>query len=141
MTNALKEREVIRQLVEEASRVLVNSYAPYSGIHVASAIQTESGKVFLGVNVENSSYGLTICAERSAISAMVTAGERKPTIVVVVSDTDEPIPPCGACRQVIAEFNPNATVVMYSVKSGKLVSFSLKELYPSPFILKSHELR
>lgn len=128
-------------LIKEASRVLENSYAPYSGIRVASAILTDSGRVFLGVNVENSSYGLTICAERSAISAMITAGERRPVIVAVVSNTDEPIPPCGACRQVISEFNPDATILMYSVKSGKFIQSSLRELYPNPFILKSKNAR
>jgi cytidine deaminase len=85
--------------------------------------------------VENSSYGLTICAERSAIASMVTNGCKKPLVVAVVADTEKPIPPCGACRQVIAEFNPEATIVMYSVKSGKLVIKSLLDLLPIPFHL------
>ncbi len=85
--------------------------------------------------MENSSYGLTICAERSAIASMVTNGCKKPLVVAVVADTEKPIPPCGACRQVIAEFNPEATIVMYSVKSGKLVIKSLLDLLPIPFHL------
>ena len=93
--------------------------------------------MYLGVNVENSSYGLTICAERAAIASMVTSGCRKPLVVVVVADTEKPIPPCGACRQVIAEFNPNAVVVMYSAKSRELVVKNLAELLPSPFRLGS----
>lgn len=93
--------------------------------------------MYLGVNVENSSYGLTICAERAAIASMVTSGCRKPLVVVVVADTEKPIPPCGACRQVIAEFNPNAVVVMYSTKSRELVVKNLAELLPSPFRLGS----
>lgn len=129
--------EVVDELIKQASLVLPNSYAPYSNIHVASAVLTESGKVFLGVNVENASYGLTICAERSAISSMVTAGERKPVIVVVVSDTTKPIPPCGACRQVIAEFNPDSLIAMYSIKSGEKVITTLRELYPNPFTARS----
>jgi cytidine deaminase len=92
--------------------------------------------VHLGVNVENSSYGLTICAERAAIASMVTSGCRKPLVVAVVADTEKPIPPCGACRQVIAEFNPNAVVVMYSTKSRELVVKNLAELLPSPFSLR-----
>jgi cytidine deaminase len=103
---------------------------------VASAVLSESGRIYVGVNVENSSYGLTICAERSAISAMITAGDRVPLAVAVVSDTDEPIPPCGACRQVIAEFNPNALIVLYSVKSKKRFVVELKDLFPQPFRLR-----
>ncbi|MCC6024909.1 MAG: cytidine deaminase [Desulfurococcaceae archaeon] len=123
--------------MERAASVLQNSYAPYSNIRVASAILCENGSVYLGVNVENSSYGLTICAERAAIASMVTSGCRKPLVVVVVADTEKPIPPCGACRQVIAEFNPNAVVVMYSTKSRELVVKNLAELLPSPFRLGS----
>ncbi|MCC6040984.1 MAG: cytidine deaminase [Desulfurococcaceae archaeon] len=121
------------KLVEKASSILQNSYAPYSNIHVASAVLCENGEVYVGVNVENASYGLTICAERAAIASMITSGCRKPLVVAVVSDTEKPIPPCGACRQVIAEFNPNATLVMYSLKSGEMIIKSLSELFPHPF--------
>lgn len=85
--------------------------------------------------MENSSYGLTICAERVAVSAMITAGERKPLAIAVVTDMEKPIPPCGACRQVLAEFNSSAIVVLYSIKSHKYVVTSLKELFPQPFKL------
>lgn len=125
----------LRRLVEEALKVLSNSYAPYSNVHVASAILAESGRAYVGVNVENSSYGLTICAERSAVSSMIAGGDRKPLVVAVVSDLEEPIPPCGACRQVLAEFNPEATIVMCSAKTGECVVKNLSELYPSPFKL------
>ena len=124
------------ELIKRAEKVLQNSYAPYSGIHVASAILTESGNVYVGVNVENSSYGLTICAERSAIAAMITGGDRKPVAVAIVTDHDKPIPPCGACRQVIAEFNPNAIIIMHSVKTGETIITSLDKLFPQPFKLK-----
>jgi cytidine deaminase len=100
---------------------------------VASAVLCENGEVYVGVNIENSSYGLTICAERAAIASMITSGCKKPLIVAVVSDTEKPIPPCGACRQVIAEFNPDATLVMYSLKSREIVVKSLSELLPHPF--------
>lgn len=129
-------REDLLKLVDEALKVLPNSYAPYSNIHVASAILTESGRVYRGVNVENSSYGLTICAERSAVSAMITSGDRKPLAVAVVTDLEEPIPPCGACRQVIAEFNPEAVLIMYSAKSKKYIVKNLKEIFPQPFIIE-----
>ncbi len=127
--------EKIDFLIKEAEKVLPNSYAPYSNIHVASAILTDNGNIYLGVNVENSSYGLTICAERSAIASMVTNGERKPIVVVIVTDYHEPIPPCGACRQVIAEFNKDAMIVMYSTKSKKKIITNLTKLYPDPFKL------
>ncbi len=130
------DERTIQKLIEEAVKVLPNSYAPYSGIHVASALITDKGNIHRGVNVENSSYGLTICAERSAISAMVTAGERKPLAVAVVTDAEHPIPPCGACRQVIAEFNEEAEIIMYSVKSGERIIANLRELLPSPFKLR-----
>ncbi len=124
------------RLVDEAKKVLGNSYAPYSGVHVAAAILTDKGNIYTGVNVENSSYGLTICAERSAVAAMVTAGERKPVAIAIVTDLPEPIPPCGACRQVLAEFNPDLEVIMHSIVSGETKRLSLRELFPQPFKLK-----
>lgn len=129
-------RESLLKLVNEALKILPNSYAPYSNIHVASAILAESGRIYLGVNVENSSYGLTICAERSAISAMITNGDRKPVAIAIVTDLEEPIPPCGACRQVIAEFNPEAVLIMYSAKTHNYIVKNLKEIFPQPFIVK-----
>ncbi len=129
------DKEIIDRLIGEAVKVLKNSYAPYSGVHVASAILGSNGKIYRGVNVENSSYGLTICAERSAISAMITDGERKPLAVAIATDLEKPIPPCGACRQVIAEFNPEAWIVMYSVKSGERIIVNLRDLFPAPFKL------
>ncbi len=124
------------ELIERAERVLHNSYAPYSGIHVAAAVLSESGNIYVGVNVENSSYGLTICAERSAISAMITGGDRKPLAVAIVTDYEKPIPPCGACRQVIAEFNPEAKIIMHSVRSGETIVADLDKLFPQPFRLQ-----
>lgn len=81
-----------------------NAYAPYSKFHVGAAIRTKSGRIFTGCNVENLSYGLTICAERVAMGSMIAAGEHEIAEVVVVADTEFPISPCGACRQVMAEF-------------------------------------
>jgi len=126
----------VGRLINEAVKVLGNSYAPYSNIHVAAAVLTDKGNIYRGVNVENASYGLTICAERSAISAMVTSGERNPLAVAIVTDMDKPIPPCGACRQVIAEFNPRALIIMHSVKTGETIVKSLEELFPQPFSIE-----
>jgi len=126
----------VGRLINEAVKVLGNSYAPYSNIHVAAAVLTDKGNIYRGVNVENASYGLTICAERSAISAMVASGERNPLAVAIVTDMDKPIPPCGACRQVIAEFNPRALIIMHSVKTGETIVKSLEELFPQPFSIE-----
>ena len=117
-------------------KIIVNAYAPYSGIKVASVVITKNGSMYPGVNVENSSYGLTICAERVAISNAITHGDRDIEVVVVATTEQFPIPPCGACRQVIAEFNPNARVVMYSITSKIIESCSLRELLPKPFLIK-----
>ncbi|MCD6196355.1 MAG: cytidine deaminase [Staphylothermus sp.] len=130
------QQDKIQELIRKAEEILPNSYAPYSGIHVASAILTDKGNIYQGVNIENASLGLTMCAERTAIFNMVTHGDRKPIIVAIVTDYEEPIPPCGACRQVIAEFNPEATIAMYSTKSKKLVITNLKQLLPTPFKIK-----
>src|SRR6478609_7284214 len=96
-------------LFEKAAIARLSAYAPYSDFRVGAALLTESGKVFTGGNVENISYGLTICAERAAVFAAVQAGEREFKAIAIVADTGEPISPCGACRQVLAEFSPAMT--------------------------------
>jgi cytidine deaminase len=88
----------IRKLIDEALKVLPNSYAPYSNVHVAVAILTSNGKIFLGVNVENASYGLTICAERVAVASAITHGEKNFDAVAIVSDTLERSPPAKTCN-------------------------------------------
>ncbi len=107
------------------------AYAPYSHFLVGAALLTRSGKVFTGSNVENLSYGLTICAERVAIGTAVAAGEREFEAIVVVADTDQPISPCGACRQVLAEFAPHLRVVLATL-SGEDAVFQLDDLFPRP---------
>ncbi len=124
----------LRRIVQRAVGLLGNSYAPYSRVHVASALITPSGKVFEGVNVENASYGLTICAERAAVASMVTAGERRVKAIAVVSNTAEPLPPCGACRQVLAEFGgEDLVIVSFSVKTRRWRVWKLSELLPYAF--------
>jgi cytidine deaminase len=123
----------LEKLIHRAVEVLSNAYAPYSGVKVAAAVETTDGDVFLGVNVENASYGLTICAERVAVAAAITAGKRAIKRVVIVSNTDEPLPPCGACRQVLREHAVgDVEVVSYSVTTRKLARWKLEDLIPYP---------
>jgi cytidine deaminase len=101
----------IRRLEQAARRAAKAAYAPYSEFRVGAAVLTTSGKVFAGCNVENASYGLCNCAERTAIFSAVAAGEKAIDAVVVFTPTREATAPCGACRQVINEFGPDALVI------------------------------
>lgn len=114
-------------LLETAWRARECAYAPYSNFAVGAAILAKDGRVFAGCNVENLSYGLTNCAERVAIGAAVAAGAREFSAMVVVADTSVPISPCGACRQVMAEFG--VPVVMAANRVERL-EFTLEELLP-----------
>ena len=107
------------------------AYAPYSRFSVGAAIQCKSGAVFVGTNIENISYGLTICAERIAVGSAVAAGEREFVAIAVVADASEPIVPCGACRQFLAEFAPDLTIVSETVRGGQKIE-SLSHLLPDP---------
>lgn len=121
-------------LLEEARRVISNAYAPYSGFRVSSAVRAGSGRIYVGVNVENSSYGLTVCAERVATFNAVASGEREIREVLVAVESEEPVPPCGACLQVLSEFAPpDAVVYMVSLTSGKAVKARLGDLLPKAF--------
>ena len=105
------------------------AYAPYSRFAVGAALETANGKVFLGCNVENLSFGLTICAERNAVFAAVAAGEREFVRIVIVADSQEPVSPCGACRQVLAEFAERMEVRCVNLQ-GKEFHARLDELLP-----------
>lgn len=125
----------IEALLDAAKAVYLRSHSPYSNFKVGAAVMTNTGEIFTGTNVENASYGLTICAERNAIAAMVSKlGAAKIAAVAVVAEHDNPVTPCGACLQVIAEFAAeNCAIIAES--GGKAVIKPFLELFPSPFSL------
>jgi cytidine deaminase len=121
-------------LVEAAWRAHGNAYVPYSRFPVGAALRTGDGAVHAGANVENASYGLGRCAEQSAVQAMASAGGRRVVEVVVVSDAAPPASPCGACRQVLFEFGPDARVWMLG-PAGETRVATVRELLPLAFEL------
>jgi cytidine deaminase len=125
--------EIVEALIESARAVRDAAHAPYSGFRVGAAVLSDSGKIYVGCNVESASYGATLCAERSAISHMIASGERKLVAVAVFVDADEPAMPCGICRQWIAEFGPHADVICATPKTVKRSSAAA--LLPDPFVL------
>ncbi len=133
----LDDREIDR-LVRSAREAASRSYSPYSHFKVGAALLTKDGTIFMGANIENRSYGLTICAERSAIAAAVSAGATAFDAIAIYSpDSDYPVPPCGACRQVLSEFgSPEMVIVMAC--DLKAVTKTLEEVLPFDSL---HELR
>jgi len=125
-----------KALIAAARKARGRAYAPYSKFPVGAAILASDGRIFGGCNVENDSLGLTCCAERSAIFAMVSAGAREIREVLVIGDTEDFLPPCGACRQVIAEFAPPTAVVHMCNRSGKSRDITVAELMPHRFRFK-----
>jgi cytidine deaminase len=117
------------RLVEAAIAARANAHAPYSNFAVGAALECADGTVFTGCNVENLSFGLTMCAERVAIGAAVVAGHRDFRCIAIVADTDSPISPCGACRQVMAEFHPSLKILSATL-DGKTEEFTLEQLLP-----------
>ena len=118
-------------LVDAARAAQQRAYAPYSRFRVGCALEADDGRVFVGCNVENASYGLTICAERAAVCAGVAAGARRFRRAVVVSDADPPAAPCGACRQVLSEFGPDLRVD--AVSPAASLTWTIAELLPAAF--------
>lgn len=118
-------------LIEAALKARKQAYAPYSKFAVGAALLSDRGEVFIGCNIENISYGLTICAERVCVSNAVQAGHQKFTAIAVVSDSKEPVVPCGACRQVLAEFAPELRLVSCTLE-GLRADFDLQTLFPLP---------
>ena len=118
-----------QELIEKATAMLERSYSPYSHFPVGAALECEDGAVFTGCNIENASYGLTICAERTAAFKAVSEGHRKFKRIVIVGRCDDYCWPCGACRQVLYEFGPNMEVICLN-KNGEAARTSLQELLP-----------
>jgi cytidine deaminase len=120
------------ELVREATAARENAFAPYSRFRVGAAVLGESGRIYRGCNVENASYGLTVCAERVAVWKGVSEGERRFRAVCVVADTAELTPPCGACRQILWEFCGDVPVILANLQ-GDRRQFTMGELLPRPF--------
>ncbi len=119
-------------LLEAARRAHANAYAPYSRFAVGAALRADDGSVHAGSNVENASFGLTRCAEQSAVQALVTSGRRRFSQVVVYTESDEPASPCGGCRQVLFEFAPDAEVFLVNHR-GLCVKTTVNGLLPGAF--------
>lgn len=124
---------LINEMITKAHNALDNAYAPYSKFKVACCIQTTNGSLYTGVNVENGSYGLTLCAEAAAISNMVSAGEQHISHMVILASSNAICPPCGACRQRIHEFSDENTMIHMCDHENVLVSSSINELLPVAF--------
>ena len=118
-------------LIKAAKKAREFSYSPYSKFKVGAAVLTKTGKIYSGCNIENASYGITNCAERTAIFKAVSEGERELEALAVIADTDGPTTPCGACRQVIAEFKINK-IIMTNLK-GDTKIVTLQEILPYSF--------
>lgn len=122
-----------QELLNAALSARERAYAPYSKFLVGAAVLAKSGKIYTGSNIENASYGLTVCAERNALFSAVGAGEREFTALCVVGDTEAPISPCGACRQVMAEFKV-PRIILANLR-GDVKEYTLEELLPYGFSL------
>ncbi|MBI3735647.1 cytidine deaminase [Candidatus Sumerlaeota bacterium] len=120
-------------LAARAKEASANAYAPYSKFKVGAAVAA-GGRIYTGCNVENASFGLTMCAERNAVAAAIAAGETTIEAIAIYTDTDDPTPPCGACRQVLAEFGGDIAIHL-AARDGKTATYQLGELLPRSFKL------
>ncbi len=119
-------------LIAAARTAREHAHAPYSNFRVGAAVRAKSGRIFTGCNVENATFGLTLCAERVAVFKAISEGERGFDAVAVVADTDTLTPPCGACRQILWEFCGDAEVLLADLK-GKIEKYRMGALFPKPF--------
>ena len=126
------DNKLFEKLREEAIKASKNAYAPYSKFRVGAALCDEKGNVFSGANVENVSYGLTVCAERSAVFSGISNGINSIAVMVIYTPTKTPTPPCGACRQVIQEFSKNAVIISVC-DTDEIIETSINELLPNSF--------
>ncbi len=126
-----------KDLLNKAKIVSENAYAPYSKFKVGAAIEYENGNIYTGCNVENASYGLSICAERNAVSNAVSSGEKsKIKTVAIYSPNQKKCMPCGACRQWIAEFSSDNTRIILEDDDNKIISMTLEEIFPNAFSIE-----
>ncbi|MCL7747241.1 cytidine deaminase [Halalkalibacter alkaliphilus] len=121
------------QLIVEAKRAREQAYVPYSNFPVGAALLMEDGAVYKGANIENASYGLTNCAERTALFKAYSEGNKKVKMVAVVAGTDRPVSPCGACRQVMVELCSRDTLVVLTNLKGDITEMTVEELLPGAF--------
>ncbi|MCQ4574137.1 MAG: cytidine deaminase [Candidatus Brocadiales bacterium] len=121
----------MNELVKQAREARTRSYSPYSRFAVGAAVRTGSGKVYLGCNIENCSYGLTVCAERTAIYNAVADGATDFEALAIFTEAGELTPPCGACRQVLSEFSRDLVIIL--ANPGEQKELKLSELLPMPF--------
>ena len=120
------------ELREAAFDAMENAYAPYSNFRVGAAVRTTDGQIVAGCNVENAAYGEALCAERVAIAAAVAQGLRGFEEIAIATDSDEPSPPCGSCRQTMSEFAPDLRVTSYG-RNGRQITWRLSDLLPEAF--------
>jgi cytidine deaminase len=128
------KREDRSSLREAALAAMEHAYAPYSNFRVGAALRTSDGTLVTGCNIENSVFGLAICAETLAIASAVSQGLTQFDEIAIATEDSEPTPPCGTCRQVLSEFAPNITISSYT-RDGKEATWSLDDLLPHPFVL------
>ena len=126
----------IRNLLRMAKEAQSRAYAPYSRFQEGAVVKGSSGAYYLGCNIENASYSITVCAERVALAKAVYDGERAFDAVAIVSDSSQPTVPCGACRQFLSEFLGPDVPVICADKAGEYIVVTLAELYPYPFLPK-----
>jgi len=119
-------------LLSAALAARENAFAPYSRFQVGAALEDLEGRIHTGCNVENATYGLTVCAERVAVFKAISEGVRKFRRLAVAADTETPTPPCGACRQILWEFCGDIEIVLVNPR-GKMETYRLKDLFPKPF--------
>lgn len=130
----MTEKE-IKKIVEKAIEARERAYTPYSKFKVGAALIDDSGNTHIGANIENGSYGLTNCAERTAIFTAKTSGMNKISVIAIVADTSGPVSPCGACRQVISEFSDEKTVIILANLKHDYKVIDIDELLPYRFKL------
>jgi cytidine deaminase len=121
------------ELIEEAKKAREYAYAPYSQFKVGAALLTKDGKVYRGCNIENAAYSMCNCAERTALFKAYSEGDKEFAALAVIADTPRPVPPCGACRQVIFELCPSDMKIILANLNGDIAELTVKELLPKAF--------